>query len=69
MKSTIKILNAVALAASFLSGVASTPVAQVPGANPNKDNPGAVSRVRPRPPLRPDLVVLIESAKVGECRR
>lgn len=69
MQSTIKILNIVALAASFLSAVASTPVAQVPEANPNKDRPGAISRVRPRPPLRPDLVVLIvapRSANAGD---
>ena len=69
MQSTITILNAVALAASFLNVVTSTPVAQVPGANPNK-NPGAISRVRPRrAPLRPDLVVLIvapRSANAGD---
>lgn len=69
MQSTIKILNIVALAASLLSAVASTNVAQVPGANPNKDRPGSIPRVRPRPPLRPDLVVLIvapRSANAGD---
>ena len=67
MKSTIKILSAVALGASFLSGVASTPVAQVPGADPNKDRPGAISRVRPRPPLRADLVVVIRSPRMANA--
>ena len=69
MQSTIKILNTVVLAASFLSAVASTPVAQIPEADPNKDRPNAIGRVRPRPPLRPDLVVLIRaprSANAGD---
>lgn len=69
MQSTIKILNTVALAASFLSVMASTPVAQVPEADPNKDRPNAIRRVRPRPPLRPDLAVLIRGpreAKAGD---
>lgn len=67
MQSTIKILNIVALAASFLCAVASTPVAQVPDANPNKDRPGAIRRVRPRPPLRPDLVVVIRAPRTANA--
>ncbi|HEV8366749.1 MAG TPA: CARDB domain-containing protein [Pyrinomonadaceae bacterium] len=67
MQSTIKILNIVALAASFLSAVASTPVAQIPEADPNKDRPNAIRRVRPRPPLRPDLVVVIRSPRTANA--
>ncbi|MGH9874296.1 MAG: CARDB domain-containing protein [Pyrinomonadaceae bacterium] len=67
MQSTIKILNTVALAASFLSVMASTSVAQVPGANPNKGRPGAITRARPLPPLRPDLVVVIRAPRMANA--
>lgn len=67
MKSTIKILNVIALATSFLSFVASTPVAQVPQADPNKDGPNAIRRVRPRPPLRPDLSVVFRAPRTANA--
>ena len=67
MKSMIKILNAIALAASFLSFVPSTPVAQVPQADPNKNRPNAIRRVRPRPPLRPDLSVMFRAPRTARA--
>jgi CARDB len=65
MKSTSKILNVVAVATIFLSFMASKPVAQVPQADPNKDRPNAIRRVRPRPPLRPDLSVVIRASRTA----